>query len=124
MTFQNPAVRILRRSVAGMEGMHSKMFDPPTASPATPEFIDPTAPPVLPPGVKFNPVPEIMAALGLQTKNPPSPPHTVQLQLMHGMNIPTWDLRPMQFFVFRNPDGINEAKDGSFPAMTVRAPRG
>ena len=51
MSFQNPAYRTLRRTVEGMEGMHSKMFDPPKVDPQTPELIAPT-----------NPVPEVMAA--------------------------------------------------------------
>jgi hypothetical protein len=42
MSFSNPAFEILRRTVEGMEGMHSKMFDPPTEAPATPDLV--TAP--------------------------------------------------------------------------------
>ena len=49
MSFQTPAYRIRRRTVDGMEGMHSKMFDPPTESPDTPDLVNPT-----------NPVPEVM----------------------------------------------------------------
>jgi len=113
MSFTNPAFRTLRRTVAGMEGMHSKMFDPPTESPDTPELLAPT-----------NPVPEVMAAAGHLDRNPPSPLHTVQRQLMHGMTLPTWDGLDMTFFLFRDPDGLFEARDGAYPAPTIRVPRG
>ncbi|MBI5741041.1 MAG: carboxypeptidase regulatory-like domain-containing protein [Nitrospirae bacterium] len=126
MSFTNPANRTLRRSVAGMEGMHSKMFDPPTESPTTPEEMIPT-----------NPVPEVMAAAGLLGVNPPTVPNTVQRQLMHGMKLPTWDGQDMEFFVFRDTDGIDNGldainpgqpqfnpKQGSFPAPIIRVPRG
>jgi hypothetical protein len=103
----------------GMEGMHSKMFDPPTASPVTPELMTPT-----------NPVPEVMAAAGFLDRNPPDPLHTVQRQLMHGMTVPTWDGQELNWFVFRDPDGIDNGtvisnpKQGAFPAPTIRVPRG
>ncbi len=113
MSFQNPANRILRMSVAGMEGMYAKMFDPPTESPATPDLVNATSP-----------VPEVMAAAGYQDKNPPRLPHTIQRQLMHGMTLPTWDGQDMEFFLFRDPDGVGAAKTGSFPAPTNRVPRG
>ena len=129
MSFQNPANRIYRRSVVGMEGMHSKMFDPPTEGPVTPEFIDLRTLPVLINGVQVraNPVPEIMLAVGALTKV--SNPHTVQRQLMHGMTVPTWDARQLMFFVFRDPDGIDNGtvisnpKNGAYPAPTIRVPR-
>lgn len=126
MSFQNPANRTLRRTVAGMEGMHSKMFDPPNESPDTPDLVNPTIP-----------VPEIMAAAGFLDKNPPVPLHTLQRQLMHDMVVPTWDGQAMNFFLFRDPDGIDNGLDainpgdpqfnpkgGAFPAPTIRMPRG
>ena len=113
MSFQSPANVIRRRSVEGMEGMHSKMFDPPTLSPDTPDELAPT-----------NPVPEVMAAAGYLRTNPPSRAHTVQRDLMHGDKLPTWDGQDMEFFLFRDADGINAAKDGSFPGPTNRLPRG
>ena len=39
MSVSNPANRITRWSVEGMEGMYAKMFDPPTTSPATTDFL-------------------------------------------------------------------------------------
>jgi hypothetical protein len=110
-----------------MEGMHSKMFDPPTLGPPTPEVMTPT-----------NPVPEVMAAAGF-LDNPPSKANTVQRQLMHGMDAPTWDGQRMNFFVFRDPDGLDNGTDpdtapfqgliinpkqGAYPAPTMRVPRG
>ncbi len=50
MSVSNPAFLITRRTVAGNENEFVKIFDPPTASPATPELLNPT-----------NPVPEFMA---------------------------------------------------------------
>jgi len=92
-----------------MEGMHSKMFDPPTESPTTPDWVDPT-----------NPVPEIMAAAGLYN---PSAPHTFKPDLMHGDKLPTWDgLYDMMFFLIR--DGDNPIANGTFPGPTYRIPRG
>jgi hypothetical protein len=113
MSFDSPGTRIYRRSVEGMEGMHSKMFDPPTLSPATPDLLLPTSP-----------VAEVMAAAGFSSTNPPAPARTIHRQLMHGMQLPTWDGQQMQFFLFRDPVGIGAAKDGSFPAPTNRVPRG
>src|SRR5512134_663355 len=113
MSYDTPGTTILRRSVAGMEGMHSKMFDPPKLSPATPDLVHPT-----------NPVPDVMAAAGFLSQNPPAPLHTMQRQLMHGMNLPTWDGQDMMFFLFRDPDGVGGAKSGAFPAPTLRIPRG
>ena len=77
MSVRSPAFIIPRQSVVGSEGEWVKMFDPPTASPPTPEFLLPT-----------NPVPEFMAARGLGKV---SIPHTVKLTLMHGISIPGWD---------------------------------
>jgi hypothetical protein len=74
-----------------------------------------------------NPVPEVMAAAGfLKT---PSLPHTVDRQLMHGMTVDTKDGQKMNWFVFRDGDGIDgpeflSPSGGSFPAPTIRAPRG
>jgi hypothetical protein len=122
MTFANPAFIIPRRSVfqpAGEAGMWAKVFDPPTASPKTPEFLNLNN---LPLGVKANPVPEVMLAAGFQDKV--SNPHTVQRDLMHGMKIPTWDHRPgdLVYFLFR--DGDNPATgSGNYPAAAIRLPR-
>lgn len=110
MSFTNPALRIFRQSVVGMEGMFVKMFDPPTENPATPDPLAPT-----------NPVPEVMAAGGFQNK--PGVAHTVQRDLLHGLEITTWDgLKRLVFFVFRDKD--NPALSGNYPAGTIRMPRG
>ena len=96
----------------GMEGMWVKMFDPPKESPATPDLVAPT-----------NPVPEVLAAAGYQT--PPLTPHTVVLDLMHGIQHDTWDLRPdgMQWFLFANDDAIGITND-EYPTATLRCPQG
>ncbi|MBI5741043.1 MAG: carboxypeptidase regulatory-like domain-containing protein [Nitrospirae bacterium] len=111
MSFANPAYIVPRQDVVGMEGMHSKMFDPPTESPATPDPLTPT-----------NPVPEVMAAAGHQDF--PSTPHTVQRDLLHGMTMLTWDgQKNMTFFTFRDKDNPATG-DGNYPAATIRVPRG
>jgi len=114
MSFTTPAHTITRWSVVGMEGMFAKMFDPPTESnPVTPDEIAPT-----------NPVPEVMAQFGFQRA--PDTPHTMVIELMHNLKIPTWDNRPndMMFFLFKNPD-LNDANlNDAFPSATVRMPRG
>jgi len=137
MSFTNPAFTIPRRTVeqpAGEAGLWEKMspmLPKATASPDTPEFVDLENLPAVGTGpvvgannlVKANPVPEIMLAAGFQTKV--STPHTVQRRLMHGMKIPSWDERDgdLVFFVFRDRDNPI-AKNGSYPAGTVRVPRG
>lgn len=120
MSFKNPAFRTLRRSVeqpAGEAGMWVKMFDPPTASPRTPEFLDLNN---LPMGVKANPVPEVKQAAGLARV---SVPHTVQQDLMHGVKIPGWDGKLLNFMVYRDKDTF-AAQNGNYPAATIRVPRG
>jgi hypothetical protein len=92
-----------------MEGMHSKMFDPPKASPTTPDLL-----------LATNPVPEVMEAAGLYN---PIAPHTMKPDLMHGDKILTWDgLIDMMFFLIR--DGGNPIANGTFPGPTYRIPRG
>src|SRR5262245_7381152 len=79
---------IERRSVfqpAGEAGDWVKSWNPPTASPPTPERLDPTN---LPLGVRANPVPELMHAFKFQKK--PSTPHTVERDLLHARKMPTW----------------------------------
>jgi len=112
MSFSNPAHTITRWSVVGMEGMWVKMFDPPKEQPDTPDLLLPT-----------NPVPEVLAAAGFQRA--PDVAHTVVMELMHGVNLPTWDLRPggMAFFLFKNPDS-NGVTGDEFPSATLRVPQG
>jgi multicopper oxidase len=106
------ANRITRWSVVGMEAMWGKMFDPPTDSRPSPDQLLPT-----------NPVPEVMAAAGL--RNAPSIPHTFKLDLLHGMNLTTWDSRPggLNFMLIGDPDSP-VASGGTFPGPIVRVPRG
>jgi FtsP/CotA-like multicopper oxidase with cupredoxin domain len=111
MSVQNPAHKIARWSVVGMEGMWAKMFDPPVESPATPDQVAPT-----------NPVPEVVAAAGLQ--NTPTVPHTVQRNLLHGLTLPTWDgLKQLKFYTFQDKDNPATGM-GTYPAGTIRVPRG
>jgi hypothetical protein len=112
MSFSNPKHTVARWSVVGMEGMWAKMFDPPKETPDTPDRVAPS-----------NPVPEVLAAAGFQ--NPPDIPHTVVLDLMHGVRLDTWDNRDrgMEFFLFKNPDSIGVTGD-EFPSATLRVPQG
>ncbi|MDZ4230549.1 MAG: multicopper oxidase domain-containing protein, partial [Dehalococcoidales bacterium] len=107
---------IPRQSVAGMEGMFTKMFDPPAESPPTPDLLAPT-----------NPVPEVMAAappsIGGPFQNLPTTPHTVERRLRHSDDITVWDGQRLRFFMFSDPD--NDATNGgTYPAATIRVPRG
>jgi hypothetical protein len=110
MTLANPAHRIPRKQIAGMENIWTKMWDPPRASPATPELMAPT-----------NPVPAFMAqqlpgAFSVSVAN------TVQRQLLSGLTLGTWDgLKILDFMTFRDTDGDNS---GHYPAPTIRVPRG
>ncbi len=110
MSFANPAHIVRRHSVVGEENEWVKMFDPPRASPFTPELLLPT-----------NPVPEVMAAAGLQSV---TTPHTVQRDLLNRLILPTWDNRAngLEFMTFR--DGDNPSLDGNYPGGTIRIPRG
>jgi hypothetical protein len=110
MSATAPAFIIKRQSVVGMEGEWCKMFDPPTASPATPEALTPT-----------NPVPAFIAAHVSGAKV--TTPNTVQRTLLHGTNITMWDGKVVKFFTFGDPD-IPLAAGGTFPAPTIRVPRG
>jgi hypothetical protein len=113
MSATNPALPIIKRwSVVGMEGMWTKMFDPPNDSPATPDLVTPT-----------NPVPEVLTAANIQRA--PRDPHTVEINLMHGVDIDSWDNRKgkLHFFLFDNPD-INSANGNEYPSPTLRMPRG
>ncbi|MBI4337613.1 MAG: carboxypeptidase regulatory-like domain-containing protein [Chloroflexi bacterium] len=110
MSVSNPAHRIPRQSVVGMEGMFVKMWDPPTESPKTPDLILPT-----------NPAPEVAAAAGLQSG--PSTPHTVERDLLHGPSLAAWDGKNIKFYLFADKD-IPAANGGTFPGATIRVPRG
>ena len=112
MSVSSPANLLKRWSVVDMEGMWVKMFDPPTDSPVTPDEVAPN-----------NPVPEVLTAAGISRA--PRTPHTMDINLMHGVSIETWDNRkkPLQFFLFDNPD-INNTNGDDFPSPTLRMPRG
>ncbi|MBI2851680.1 MAG: multicopper oxidase domain-containing protein [Chloroflexi bacterium] len=112
MSVNNPIFgTIPRQSAVGMENEWVKMFDPPKADPPTPDVLVPT-----------NPVPEVMAAAGMQTAPPIA--HTLERQLMHGMTQRTWDnATDLVFFVFRDPTNPT-ASGGVYPAPTTRIPRG
>jgi len=102
---------IPRRKVNGMEPAWTKMWDPPEASPATPDLVTPT-----------NPVPAFMEAT--LPGYGPVVPGTVNLELQHGLTLDTWDIatsgKQLFFMTFRDNDsGIN-----GFPGPTLRVPRG
>jgi len=120
MSATTPANTITRWSVVGMEGMWVKMWDPPTESPDTPDLIAPT-----------NPVPEVLFAAGIANVAPTAP-HTMSLDVMHGITIATWDspvpvgvpgAKTLEYFTIPNPD-IPAAVNGTFPGTTVRMPNG
>lgn len=110
MSFAQPAYMIPRRSVAGHEGEWVKSFDPPKADPPTPELLQPT-----------NPVPAFVAATVPGATNLIH--NTLQVPLMHGDRLKMWDGRELDFFLIRNPE-VPGAEDGTFPAPTIRIPRG
>ncbi|MBI5507879.1 MAG: multicopper oxidase domain-containing protein [Deltaproteobacteria bacterium] len=113
MSFSNPGFRIPRQSIVGHEGEWVKMWDPPTASPATPELVAPT-----------NPVPAFIASpASLVAGATNAIPNTVQRRLMHGLPLTMWDGKSVTFFVFSDPD-IPSTSGGTFPAPTIRVPRG
>lgn len=111
MSFSSPIFpTVPRQSVAGMEGMFAKMWDPPKESPPTPDLLAPT-----------NPVPEVMAAAGFQRT--PTTLHTIERLLRHNLDITAWDGTGLRFFAFSDPD--NDATNGgTYPAATIRVPRG
>lgn len=113
MSVSSPKHTISRWSVVGMEGMWAKMFDPPHDNPDTPDQVAPT-----------NPVPEVLTVAGIQRA--PDLPHTMNINLMHGVRIETWDNRKdgLTFFLFTNPDIENAANRDAFPSPTLRIPRG
>lgn len=113
MSVAIPKHLISRWSVVGMEAMWTKMFDPPSDSPDTPDFVLPT-----------NPVPEVLTNAGIQRA--PDIANTLKINLMHGVKLDTWDGRDdrMMFFLFSNPDINNNATVDAFPSPTLRMPRG
>jgi len=111
MSVSNPAFPIPRWSVVDFEGMFVKMWDPPTESPVTPDFITPTSP-----------VPEVMAAAGLA--NPPSVPHTLELDLLNGAAVDTWDgLKRLNWYMVGDTNLATQS-GGTYPGPTIRMPRG
>jgi len=106
----NPKYLIPRRSIAGMEGMWAKMWDPPTESPATPELCAPT-----------NPVPAFMAATIPGAKM--SRLNTVQRELIDGVTITGWNGAPLAIMGLGDKD-IPAASGGTYPGPTIRVPRG
>jgi hypothetical protein len=125
MSLLNPAYTVARQSVVGAEGLWAKMFDPPRLGPPTPDYVDLAR---LPPGVRANPVPEVMQAAGYVVT--PVAPHTVSRSLMHGVTLPTWDRaqagRPTQltFFLFADDALTPPFNNPQYPAPTLRVPRG
>lgn len=110
MTFLEPRYHIPRRPIVGHEGEWVKIFNPPIASPPTPELLQPT-----------NPVPAFVAATvpgaSMLFEN------TVRVDLMHTRDFTMWDGKKLDFFLIGNLD-IPATKMGTFPAPTIRIPRG
>jgi FtsP/CotA-like multicopper oxidase with cupredoxin domain len=102
----------LRKSVVGEENEWVKMWDPPEASPLTPERLNPT-----------NPVPEFIARPEIVGPQLDRIPNTVRRTLLHGQKLTMWDGKQVNFFLFDDPD-IPSTSAGTFPAPTIRVPRG
>jgi hypothetical protein len=123
MSFTNPEFHIDRISVAGEEAVFVKMFDPRPvgAAPVLPERIDVTVLPItLGANPRANPVPEVMAALGLGVA--PGRPHTLDMDLLNGLALPTWDgAKILNFMTIRDK---NFAAGGTYPGPIIRIPRG
>jgi FtsP/CotA-like multicopper oxidase with cupredoxin domain len=99
--------RIRRRTIEGMEGMWTKMWDPPRESPTTPDRIAPTNP--------------VLAFMRDQFGDTPATPHTVDIDLLNGVDIETWDNRPggLMFMAFQDRNFAAP----SYPGPTLRVPR-
>ena len=110
MAFTNPRYTIEKRPVVNRLSEWVKMFDPPTASLATPERLEPT-----------NPVPEVMLAAGYQDRV--RRPHTVQRDLLIKLPVTMFDGRVLNTFTIGDEDNPS-LKSGTFPAATLRMPRG
>ncbi len=125
MSFAIPSFIIPRRPVfqpAGEAGVWEKMspmLPEATASPRTPEFLDLNN---LPFEVRANPVPEILFAAGLA--NQPSTPHTLDRDLMHGLQLPAWDGTLLNFFLFEDNQLLSPFNRPVYPGPTTRVPRG
>lgn len=112
--------RVLRRGIAGMEAMWTKMWDPPRESPQTPDRLNvpglSAAPGANP---RANPVPAFMGTVFAKA---PSIANTVRRTLLNGLMIPTWDgLKSIEFMTFNDPDFFPGAV---WPGPTIRVPRG
>ena len=110
MTFSKPGFLIPRGSLVGHEADWVKSFNPPKASPPTPELLLPT-----------NPVPAFVAATIPGATN--ETPNTYRVELMHGRELVMWDGKKLIFFLVGNPD-VPAASNGTFPGPTIRIPRG
>jgi FtsP/CotA-like multicopper oxidase with cupredoxin domain len=111
MSATTPAFTIPRKSLDGEEAEWCKMFDPPTASPPTPEYLAPT-----------NPVPAFMAANVAGATN--QIPNTVQRKLMDVTRITMFDGTDVDFYTFDDDPDVPATNGGVWPAPTIRVPRG
>lgn len=128
MPLPKSGLRIPRRSIRGMEGAWAKMWDPPRASPTTPDVLNVADPALLaepylpgppPPGLRVNPVPAFMQSLGLGTVGVPN---TVSRSLLSGLTVRTWDgAKDLDFMAF-DDDDFNVSR--AWPGPTIRVPRG
>lgn len=108
MALPKSDIRVPRKTLAGMEGMWTKMWDPPRASPDTPDLVPPT-----------NPVPTFMGSV---LGGAPTIPNTVTRDLLSGMSLPTWDGQKVLDFMVFSDDDFNPG--GAWPGSTIRVPRG
>jgi len=145
MTFKNPRHLIPRRSVVGHEGTWVKSFNPPREEPPTPELLLPTNPvpafvaenvpgASLPPQYwpeednQFEEDEELEEHEELeeddhQERTHKLYPNAIRVNLMNARDIKMWDGKEVEFFLIGNPD-VPAAAKGTFPAPTIRIPRG
>ena len=104
-----------RKRISGMEAAWTKMWDPPIASPTTPE----TVPVLSPADPYYNPVPAFMAV------NVPgyngNADHFVERALLGGITLPTWDNQiNMRFMAFEDPDAPGNLAQLRFQSFQLR----
>jgi len=111
MALPKSGLRIPRKQIAGMQASWTKMWDPPRASPPTPELQNPG-----------NPVPAFMEQTLGNNVFRVTTANTVQRALLDGVTMVTWDgLKTLMFMTFRDPDMEG---GGFWPGATIRVPRG
>jgi hypothetical protein len=119
MSFTSPHYFVSRFPVDNGDGAgeYVKMFDPQPVGANLPGDA-----PLPEPLLADNPVPLVMTAAGFM--NRPNPPRALPVDLLNGLTLRTWDnAKDLEFFTIGFP-GNRLAQGGTYPAATVRVPRG